>query len=250
MDARLLALAVDTALSQWWAPGLALAAGLVSFASPCVLSLVPGYLSFVSGTGTQNEQRTRLVPVALFVLGFSVVFTALGAFSGAVLPVLRSPLGTRLAGIVVAVFGVAMLLYAFRVRWPTLYAERRPFLTRLAGGRVGAFPLGMAFATGWTPCIGPVLGGILALAGAQGGSVRGALLLFSYSLGLGVPFLLMGMGVGRLMDRVKAIRRNYHWVAGVSGGVMLAVGILLFTGLWVRLMGPVLRLVNQFEPPI
>ncbi|MBI4260226.1 MAG: cytochrome C biogenesis protein, partial [Actinobacteria bacterium] len=206
--------------------------------------------SFVSGTGPQEDRRKRLLPVGLFVLGFSVVFTTLGAFSGAVLPVLRSPLGTRVAGIVVAVFGLAMLLYAFRIRWPGLYAERRPFLSRLGGGRVGAFPLGMAFATGWTPCIGPVLGGILGLAGAQGGSTRGALLLFSYSAGLGVPFLLVALGVGRVLDRVKAIRRNYHWVAGISGTLMLGVGILLVSGLWVRLMAPILRLVNRFEPPI
>jgi cytochrome c-type biogenesis protein len=228
----------------------ALAAGLVSFASPCVLPLVPGYLSFVSGSTSGDDRRARLLPIGLFVLGFAVVFTALGAFSGAVLPVLRSPLGTRLAGLVVAGFGLAMLLYALRVRWPSLYAERRPFLTRIAGSRGGAFPLGMAFAAGWTPCIGPVLGGILALAGAQGGSVRGAVLLFSYSMGLGIPFLLVGMEVGRLMDRVKAIRRNYHWVAGVSGAVMLTVGILLITDLWVRVMGPILRWTNRFEPPI
>ncbi|MBI4259153.1 MAG: hypothetical protein HY658_01180, partial [Actinobacteria bacterium] len=89
MDPLPLALAVDSALSQWWAPALAFAAGLVSFASPCVLPLVPGYLSFVSGTGPQEDRRKRLLPVGLFVLGFSVVFTTLGAFSGAVLPVLR-----------------------------------------------------------------------------------------------------------------------------------------------------------------
>jgi cytochrome c-type biogenesis protein len=250
MDVGPLALPVDTALFQWWAPALAFAAGLVSFASPCVLPLVPGYLSFVSGTTRQEGGRARLVPVGLFVLGFSVVFTALGVFSGAVLPLLRSPLGTRVAGVVVAAFGLAMLLYALRVRWPTLYAERRPFLRLLAGSRVGAFPLGMAFATGWTPCVGPVLGGILALAGAQGGSAWGGFLLFSYSLGLGVPFVLVGMGIGRVLDRVRAIRRNYHWVAGISGTVLVAAGVLLLTGLWVRVMGPLLRLTNRFEPPI
>lgn len=244
---------VETGLAAWWAPGLAFAAGVVSFASPCVLPLVPGYLSFVSGTGGGDRVALTsrpLAPILLFVAGFAVVFTALGAFAGALLPIVRSPVGIRVAGLIVVAFGVVMILYALRLGGPGLYAERRPFLSRIAPGKATAFPLGMAFAAGWTPCIGPVLAGILGIASAQGGSIEGGILLFSYSLGLGLPFLLVGLGVSRLVRGMDVLKRNYHWIAGVSGAVMVTVGLLLVSGLWVRLLAPLLRLVNRFEPPI
>ncbi|MBI4261228.1 MAG: sulfite exporter TauE/SafE family protein [Actinobacteria bacterium] len=240
---------VDTGLASWWAPALAFAAGVVSFASPCVFPLVPGYLSFVSGGQTSEESRP-IFPMLLFIAGFAAVFTSLGAFTQVLRPLLSDPLAVRIAGAIVIVFGVAMLLYAFRLGWPGLYAERRPLLSRIRPGPAGAFPLGMAFAAGWTPCIGPVLGGILTLAAAQGGSVRGALLLFVYSLGLGVPFLLVGLGVRRLMSTLSFVKRNYHWFAGVSGAVMVALGVLIVSGLWTRLLAPLLRVINRFSPPI
>lgn len=240
---------VDTGLAAWWAPALAFAAGVVSFASPCVFPLVPGYLSFVSGGQGQQEKRPVL-PMLLFIAGFALVFTALGAFTRVVQPVFRSSLGLRLSGIVIALFGVAMILYALRVGWPALYAERRPLLSRVRPGRAGALPLGMAFAAGWTPCIGPVLAGILSIAAAQGGSAQGAFLLFVYSLGLGLPFLLVGLGVRRLMGGLAWVKRNYHWIAGASGAVMVTIGVLLVSGVWVRLLSPLLRLVNRFTPAI
>lgn len=247
---------VQNGLAAWWAPALAFAAGVVSFASPCVLPLVPGYLSFVTGTSSAAEGEAavttsrKLLPILLFVAGFGAVFTALGAFAGTLLPIIRSSLGLRIAGVVVVLFGVLMLAYAFRVKVPALYEERRPLLSRVKPGPAAAFPLGMAFAAGWTPCIGPVLAGTLALASTQGNSARGALLLFFYSLGLGLPFILIGLGVGRLVRSLDWMKRNYHWIAGGAGGVMVAIGVLLVSGLWVQLMAPVLRLVNAFEPPI
>jgi cytochrome c-type biogenesis protein len=245
-------------LTAWWAPFLAFAAGIVAFASPCVLPLVPGYLSFVTATGDPpgsapspaHRVRPKALPMLLFVAGFSVVFTSLGAFAGVFVPVVRSPTGQRVAGLVVLAVGVFLLLYAFRVVSASLFGERRPLLTRVRPGGAAAFPLGMAFAAGWTPCIGPVLAGTLALATTQSDPARSALLLFSFSMGLGVPFVLIGVGIGGLMRRLGFLQRHYRAIAGVSGSVLVVIGLLLATGAWVRIMSPLLRLVNSFEPPI
>ncbi len=245
---------VDRGLASWWAPALAFAAGVVSFASPCVFPLVPGYLSFVAGESVSPEraaaERRPVVPILLFIAGFAVVFTALGAFTATMTDILRSPLGIRVSGLVIAAFGVLLLLESFQ-RGPTaLFAERRPLLSRVRPGPVWAFPLGIAFGAGWTPCIGPVLAGVLAIAAAEGGSARGAFLLFTYSAGLGLPFLLVGIGIGRLLGALSWVRRNYRWIAGASGVVMVAIGVLVFTNTWTRLLGPVLRQISRFNPPI
>jgi cytochrome c-type biogenesis protein len=291
---------VTRGLSEWWAPVLAFVAGVVSFASPCVLPLVPGYLAFVSGTdeveagrasgsevgGTDGRSKAvattagssqpvpdggavavaerpaaeprRLAPVLpmiLFVAGFAIVFTAFGVVAG------QAPTGwlsrqlhsgalLRIAGVFVLLFGVAMILYAFRLGSPSLYAERRPFLSRVRPGPAGALPLGMAFALGWTPCIGPVLGAILAIASTQGGAFRGGGLLFIYSLGLGLPFVLIGLGVQRLVRVLDVIKRNYHWIAGVSGAIMVAIGVLLVSGLWQSWVTPWLNRLSSVTPPL
>jgi cytochrome c-type biogenesis protein len=239
------------ALGSWWAPALAFAAGVVSCASPCVLPLLPGYLSFVTGSSAEEERRS-VAPMLLFVLGFAIVFTALGGFSRVFVPLLRSPVGQRIAGALVIAVGLLMVLYALRLGSPALFAERRPFLQRVRPGPFGALPLGMAFAVGWTPCIGPVLAGILGLAAAQGGGLRGAVLLFFYSLGLGLPFVLIGLGVRRLTGALSFVKRNYHWFAGVGGSLLLAIGVLLVFNLWIPLLSRlgVLRWVSGFQPPL
>jgi cytochrome c-type biogenesis protein len=239
------------ALRAWWAPGLAFAAGVVSCASPCVLPLLPGYLSFISGSRDEDPRRP-LLPMLLFVLGFAIVFTALGAFSSVFVPLLRSPAAQRVAGILVVGVGALMLLFAVRIGSPALFAERRPFLSRVRPGPASALPLGMAFAAGWTPCIGPVLAGILGLAVAQGGGAWGALLLFAYSLGLGLPFVLVGLGVRRLTGALAFVKRNYHWFAGTGGVILVAIGVLLALNLWLPLLSRLglLRLVQGFTPPI
>ncbi len=241
----------DSNLQAWWGPALAFAAGVVSFASPCALPLVPGYVAFVSGGQAPGRGRQNITPILLFILGFTAVFTfAFGFAASSVSRWLRLPIGQRLAGSFVFAFGLLMLLYAFRARVPWLYREERPLLSRIQPGRAGAFPLGMAFAVGWTPCIGPVLGAILTLAAAQGGSLRTFLLLLSYSLGLGLPILLLGVGMSWAMGASRSISRNYHWIAGAGGVAMMTIGVLLISGLWVRLLLPVLRLVNRFTPAI
>jgi len=232
---------VETGLSSWWAPALAFTAGVVSFASPCVLPLVPGYVSFVTGSrATEGEGRRPVLPILLFILGFTVVFTLLGAFAGSLVRFFRDPWFQRGAGVVVLALGVLMLGYAFRRGSPGLFADRRPLLERVRPGTAGALPLGIAFAAGWTPCIGPVLGGILAIA-AGGGTVKGAALLAVYSLGLGVPFLLIGLGADRMVRSLGWVRRRYRAIAGVSGALLVTVGVLLVTGLFQRFIAPLAR---------
>jgi cytochrome c-type biogenesis protein len=245
--------AVDfqSALQAWWAPALAFAAGVVSFASPCVLPLVPGYVSFVSGSQGEQDRRP-ILPMLLFVLGFALVFTLLGAFSRVFVPAVSSPTGRVISGLLVVGIGVLMLLYALRLGSPALFAERRPLLSRVRPGPASALPLGMAFAVGWTPCIGPVLAGILGLALAQGGGAWGAVLLFFYSLGLGLPFLLVGVGIRRLLGALAFVKRNYHWFAGASGTLLVVIGVLLASNQWVPLLSRlgVLRWVQNVTPPI
>jgi cytochrome c-type biogenesis protein len=283
---------VTRGLTEWWAPVLAFVAGVVSFASPCVLPLVPGYLAFVSGTNaiegeTAREpdgdrgasapvaaadpgagagavavarrapRRTRadVLPMLMFVAGFSIVFVAFGVLAGQAPTgwlnhALHSTTLLRIAGVFVLLFGVAMVLYALRLGNVALYADRRPLLSRVRPGPAGALPLGMAFALGWSACIGPVLGAILAIASTQGGALRGGFLLLMYSLGLGVPFVLIGLGLQRLVRVLDVIKRNYHWVAGVSGVIMIAIGLLLITGLWQDWVTPLLNRLTRITPPI
>ena len=252
---------VSRAVSEgtWWAPAVAFAAGGVSFASPCVLPLVPGYLLMLTGeeaavVGDPRSGDTRwagLLPVALFILGFSLVFTLLGGFAGTALSSwLRSDAGQRAAGVFVIGFGLFMLLYAFQARLPWLYREERPLLSRVRPGPAGALPLGMAFAVGWTPCIGPVLGAILTLAAAQHSAARASLLLFVYSLGLGIPFLLIGAGVTKLLGALRFFSRHYRAFAAASGMLLVTMGVLLVSGLWTQLLSPVLNAVNRYTPPI
>ena len=236
---------VDTGLSSWWAPALAFAAGVVSFASPCVLPLVPGYVSFVTGgRATEGEGRRPLVPILLFILGFTIVFTLLGAFAGSFVRFFRDPWFQRIAGLVVVGLGLLMLAYAIGRGPAALFAERRPLLERIRPGTAGALPLGVAFAAGWTPCIGPVLAGIMAIA-ASGGTVKGAALLAVYSLGLGVPFLLVGLGADWLTRSTGWIRRHYRAIAAISGVFLVAVGVLLMTGSYQRIL---VKLAPSFTP--
>jgi cytochrome c-type biogenesis protein len=240
-------------LSRWWAPALAFFAGLVSFASPCVFPLVPGYLSFVTGEAIADTaphsgsvlQLRRMAPILLFIAGFTLVFTLYGAFSTTFVKIFKGSTGQVVAGVVVVAVGLLMIGYALGRGWLNLYAERRPFLHRVRPGVSGSFPLGMAFAAGWTPCIGPVLAAILAIAAASGGAVRGAVLLAIYSLGLGVPFLLIGLGAQWLTGTLGWIKQHYRGISVVSGGILIVLGVMLMTQTFTRYLNAPLQ---RFSP--
>lgn len=213
----------------------AFGAGIVSFLSPCVLPLVPGYVAFLTGlsVGEISEgQRFRdvLVPSLLFVAGFSAVFVALGASAsllGSLLKEYRHVL-TIVGGVLVFAFGV-LLVGLFRVPW--LYREARMDLARSRSfGRWAAPVMGMAFAFGWTPCVGPVLGSILLLAGTQGGVAGGAALLLVYSAGLAVPFLATALLLGRLTGALTWVTRHSIVLNRTAGVLLMALGILITTG--------------------
>lgn len=234
---------------------LALVAGVISFSSPCCLPLMPGYASYVSGVAGSTQggvalQRRLLGAGILFVLGFAVVFTAMGASA----TLLGGPLLRHRTGLIQAagVFVVALGLVSMGLlKVPFLLREFRPGMQRVRPGPAGAFPLGMAFAIGWTPCIGPVLAGILTAAASTAAPAQGAALLFTYSLGLGIPFLLLAVGVGRSARLAEWLRRRGRQIELAGGLLLVAIGILMITGLWLRVFVPALRLFSRLGwPPI
>lgn len=234
---------------------LALVAGMLSFSSPCCLPLMPGYLSYVSGVAGEHAGgvgvRKRVVgSAALFVAGFAAVFTLLGAAAslGGGLLLRNRDLLTRGAGGFVIVMGLAAMGV---IRAAFLQRERRFDLHRIRAGPAGALPLGMAFAIGWTPCIGPVLAGILAAAASTQTAVWGALLLFVYSLGLGIPFLLLALGFARAGTVFGWLRRHGAAIERFGGAVLVGMGILMLTGTWMRLFAPLLRWFARGQwPPL
>jgi cytochrome c-type biogenesis protein len=279
--------------------------GTVSFFSPCILPLLPGYLSFVSGLsgeeatrlettraesppgrrqprwtyllvvpllwragtiirnqlraerGLPEEQRVQvksarrrtLIGILLFVLGFATMFTGLGVAASFIGDFLLRNLRniTRIAGVVVILMGLAFLVPGLL---PFLEKERRPFFGRVKPGIAGAYPLGLAFAAGWTPCVGPGLGVMLTLGATQGSAWRAALLLFFFSMGFGIWFLLAGLGIGFAVNTSHWLRARLRIVQAVGGVFMIAIGLLLVTDQWNNVIAPIERLVNRFAPPI
>jgi cytochrome c-type biogenesis protein len=222
-------------------------AGLLSFVSPCVLPLIPGYVSFVSGV-TLDEMaggptatgpgvavlvpaaaRRRVLFTALaFVLGFSFVFVSLGATATALGQFFleRLRLLGKIAGVLIVIFGLHTM-GVLRIRW--LYSDRRVQVNAKPAGFVGAFLVGISFAFGWTPCIGPILAGILAVAGAQETVAQGIQLLAIYSAGLGLPFMATALAINHFFAAFARIRRYYHIIEIVSGGLLVIIGVLIFT---------------------
>ncbi len=256
------------------AAGVALAAGLVSFASPCVLPLVPGYLSFVTGLAgetltpaaagagsggagagaagagstTRVALRTRgrlLAGSSLFVLGFAVPFALLGWAAGMLNMLERSALAQAVMGGVVVVLGV--LLARGRLVREVRFNGRLP-----TGTLAGAPLLGFVFGVGWTPCLGPTAGAILTLSASVTGGVnaRGAFLGLVYALGLGLPFIVLAVGVGRLSRTLAVLRRHGHRLQVIGGGLLVVVGLSIATGLWQRWMIALRPLIQGVELPI
>lgn len=217
---------------------VALLAGAASFFSPCVLPLLPGYLSYATGLSVTEATSTRprrgrlLLGTALFVVGFAVVFMIAGAVVGGLGQGLRSQqrLLEVIGGVACVVLG---LIFAGLI--PLGRGEVRPARIRRAG--IAAAPLlGMAFAIGWTPCIGPTLAVVLTLALNEGSAPRGALLAFCYALGLGVPFVVAGLAFAKLAATWAWVKRHQRGIQVIGGLLLVVVGLLLITGLWAWLM--------------
>ncbi|MFB7496995.1 cytochrome c biogenesis CcdA family protein [Streptomyces sp. NPDC056161] len=250
----LLTLAEETGRNQTVFSGALLIAvpvavigGLVSFFSPCVLPLVPGYLSYVTGvagTDLAEARRGRMVSGAsLFVLGFTVVFVSGGAlfgFFGSTLQEHQSVLSKVLGGLMVAmgVFFMGLM--------PWLTQREFRFHQRPSTGLVGAPLLGALFGIGWTPCIGPTLASVQGLAMNQASAGRGALLTVAYCVGLGVPFVLAAMAFRKALGAFGWVKRHYVWVMRIGGSMMIVTGVLLLTGAWDRLVQEMQTWSNGF----
>lgn len=238
---------------------LAFAAGIVSFASPCVLPLAPGYLSYVTGlTGAEiaGEERQGTTTVAvksrvllgsvLFVLGFSVVFVSYGLLFGGLGSLLLEyqPIISRVLGVIVIVMGLSFMGVI-----PGMQREWR--MHRMPSYSVwGAPVLGVLFGLGWTPCIGPALTAVQSLAFTEASAARGALLSFVYCLGLGLPFILLGLLFRQAAGTLAWVRRHYVLIMRIGGGLLVAIGLLLVSGVWDSITIWMRTLVPGFETPL
>jgi cytochrome c-type biogenesis protein len=216
--------------------GIAFVAGILSFLSPCVLPLVPGYVSLISGVsidrlkeGSATGARRAVIFNSLaFNVGLSMIFLALGTTAGLIgASILTNPWIRIIGGIVIIGFGLQLIGL---LKIGALYKDTRKFSQEKPRGMLGSFTLGIAFAAGWTPCIGPILGGIIGLAATSGGWRSGLLLSAFYSAGLAVPFLLTGLGINQFLGFYSKFRKHLHKVEVVSGIVLIFVGLLVMTG--------------------
>ena len=214
--------------------GISFAAGILSFLSPCVLPLVPGYISLISGVSIDglkegaSNKRAVIINSLAFNAGLSVIFLILGTTAGLVGAAITSNPWVRIiGGLVIIAFGLQLIGL---LKISALYKDTRFFSDDKPRGILGSAALGIAFAAGWTPCIGPILGGIIGLAATSGGWRSGLVLSAFYSAGLAVPFLLTGLGINQFLSFYKNFRRHLHKVEVVSGVVLILVGLLVMTG--------------------
>ncbi|PZQ91452.1 MAG: cytochrome C biogenesis protein [Leifsonia xyli] len=230
----------------WLAMPIALLAGLVSFASPCVLPLVPGYLGYVSGASTTRSRWRPLIGAGLFTLGFSLVFIAYGVAFGAVggWLIRWQDILIRILGAVVLIMGL-VFIGLLRVFQRTAKPAIKP-----PTGLVGAPLLGIAFGLGWTPCLGPTLAAISALSISTASAARGALLAVIYCIGLGLPFLAVAVGLGWATTATKFLRRHIRAINITGGAVMILTGILMMSGLWTLLIYSLQSLIGGTLLPV
>ncbi len=221
--------------------GIALAAGLLSFFSPCVLPMVPIYLGYLASDAIASvesaRRRTPVIHAALFVLGFGLVFVLLGAAAGLLGQILAQHLSSLMTvgGLLLIILGMHM---AGLVRIPWLYASKSLASGRPRGsGPWASFLLGLVFAAGWTPCVGPVLGAILLLAADAQTAAQGGLLLSVYTLGLGLPFIAVAAAMGALLPLARRLSRYARWASVVGGVLLIALGFAMITGLYSSFLG-------------
>ncbi|MEY9948814.1 cytochrome c biogenesis CcdA family protein [Kitasatospora sp. GAS1066B] len=230
---------------------VAVAAGLLSFFSPCVLPLVPGYLSYVTGfsavdlADAQGRQRGRILAGSLlFILGFSAVFVSGGALFGYFGRTMQEHSRgiSEVLGALTVLMGLAFmgLLPGFSTR--EIRSHRRPVV-----GLLGAPALGVVFGIGWTPCIGPTMGSLQALSFTQASAGRGAFLMAVYCFGLGIPFVVAALAFRRAIGAFGFVKRHYQWVMRIGGGMLVAVGVLLITGGWTYLVNQLQYLTGNFS---
>lgn len=230
----------------WLAVPIAMLAGLVSFLSPCVLPLVPGYLGFLGGSARDRGRGRLVLAVVLFIAGFTVVFVAMGVLAGSLgrFFIQYGDLLTRILGVVVIVMGLVFLgLFARAQR--TVKPRVREGL-----GLVGAPLLGLALGIGWAPCIGPTYASILSLAITQADPGRAVVLAIAYSLGLGVPFVLLAIGFGWATRSVAFLKRHIRTVNLIGGVLLIALGLLMVTGVWTSLMSSLAGVMIDVELPL
>ena len=241
---------------------IAFLAGFISFLSPCVLPLIPSYLSFITGVSVQDLTRSSVASkvrlrvslhAVLFILGFSSVFMALGASATRLSSFLSGYqiLFQRAGGALVLMFGATLAGF---LRIPFLSREKRLSVSRHPTGFTGSFLIGAVFAFGWSPCVGPILASILVLAGTKERLSEGLLFLGAYSLGLGLPFFLAALMTSYFLSAARAIQRHLLTIERMSGVLLMVIGLLLLTGSFSRLtvslnrwMGPLVRLISTWE---
>lgn len=244
---------------------ISFAAGILSFLSPCVLPLVPGYISLISGVSIDrlkegaSSKRAVILNSLAFNAGLSVIFLILGTTAGLVGAAITSNPWVRIiGGLVIIAFGLQLIGL---LKIGALYKDTRFFSDEKPRGVIGSAALGMAFAAGWTPCIGPILGGIIGLAATSGGWRSGLVLSAFYSAGLAVPFLLTGLGINKFLGFYKNFRKHLHKVEVVSGIVLIVVGLLVMTGqstllassrfmAWIPNLEGILKIKEPAPPPV